>query len=109
MTDQKFYEGDRVFVREFDDIDTEDIGVIRKDRDSCYSLDRNDIKRAVDYGELEVTKCVADLGTYVYRLRIPGHAGGISYYWAQGMLRPAYGEELAEEDPDGLFEILFGA
>ena len=105
MTDQKFFKGDRVFVRGFDEIDTGDIGVITKGRRFCYGITRKEIERTAGFGELEIENVIRDLGTYIYTLRNPISTKSVSFLWAQGMLRPVPEEELAEPDPTDLFRF----
>ena len=108
----KFSIGDKVFVRHFDEIDRSDIGQIKFDEENrkCYNIAAITINMYASNDVVPYTVCIVeqDFGTFIYRIKNAN--GRDAYWWAQGMLRSAYGdEELPEADSDGLFDLLMNA
>ncbi len=104
---QRFQIGDTVNVRPFDEIDTGDIGLIRRNRDECYAIDREYINKVSTGGPFIIKSAHEDWNTFIYSLSDLSSSERIRYYWAQGMLR--FAEECGDNDPidPGSLEDLF--
>ena len=96
---QKFFPGDFVRIRSFDEIDENDLGTsIHKDRTSCFAIGKAYINAKSERFEgFMIERCSEKAGTYVYTLRRPGNAVEETYWWAQGMLYPLYEEEWPDD------------
>ena len=113
MVEQKFFIGDRVIIRPFDEIDTEDNGSIPMTSEVCYGISRGFIEDIrLHNGADEVYEIISaekrrDGSTYVYHLRRvrDNHSDGL--FWGQGMLAGEHElEDIPEPDQDGLFSVL---
>lgn len=110
MTEQKFFPGDMVRIRCFEEIDVDDIGRLGYEDNQCYEIGRNYINRMATEGRWYYIKSHdIDCGSHTYKLSEEISGDSIAYYWAQGMLAP-YDEneekELPYADPEDLYRFL---
>ena len=106
--EQRFFKGDLVRVRPFDEIDRDEIGRVGKNECVCFAISSRIIDRRSGEGPFVITSAVTGFGTYIYHLRPEDSPCDITYWWAQGMLRPDEDPRgLPEPDTEGLFSILF--
>lgn len=111
MTEQRFFKGDMVRIRPFDEIDASDIGTVGLTSNICFSITKHHInEKSKDYPYLLVVRHSRECDTHIYTLKDPeSDSKEICYWWAQGMLYPYEEESLSEEDADvpGLFGFLY--
>jgi len=110
---QKYYIGDYVRVRRFNEIDTSDIGngpmSYSPEKRECLNLSESTIN---EYSEatvpFEITRCDYNnyIGAYLYHLRAYGCGHDNFFVWSQGMLAPYQEEDLPGADTDSLFSFL---
>ena len=112
MNKQKFNVGDQVRVRHFDEIDTEDIGIIMYDAQNGYCYGLSDTTIDMHASSSEAPYVIKTVGTYmdsyVYRIGVSLDGPNDAYWWAQGMLCQFQftEEELSDPDPEDLFAFL---
>lgn len=110
----KFSKGDVVAIRPFNEIDSDDIGRVGISENSCFSIPCEHINRQSASGEKPyvVTRIDCEYSTYIYRLRLldsDEERDPITYWWAQGMLRPYVEQtELPDADDTEFFGFLYG-
>lgn len=98
MTEQKFFPGDRVRIRSFDEIDVSDLGNIRHDVNYCFGIGREHINKVASEGTpyyIEHASTYADVFTYSLSRDESGE-DIIAYHWAQGMLDRYEEEDLSD-------------
>lgn len=107
---QKFQIGDMVTVRPFDEIDTDDIGTLRRDSNECYAIESRYINAMSADGPFVIKSVHEDWGTFIYKLSDPSSGKEKKYFWAQGMLQFAEGYEgndpIDPGSPEDLFDFL---
>ena len=106
MNAQKFFIGDKVRIRPFDEIDTSDIGECGISDEGCFAIGRFHINEESAEGPYVITEFREDYETYIYRMRREDGINNITFWWAQGMLYPDEQEELPDADECGLFGYL---
>lgn len=108
MNKQKFFTGDRVRIRRFDEIDTSDLGDIRHNKTHCFGISSSETEMLIAEREYYY---IAGYTTYknchVYALSINDFEGErVLYSWAQGMLDYYEEEELPTVELGDLCELL---
>lgn len=107
--EQRFYEGDTVMIRRFDEIDRSEIGSTGLSATNCFSIGKNYINNMAKRGPAFVISSVRkDYRTYIYTLCEADSGERTAYWWAQGMLSGAEEEEIEPPDTEGLIGFLFG-
>lgn len=113
MSDRKFYDGDIVAVRPFDEIDFDDIGDLSHDEKYCFGIVRSHIEEMSRKGyvfRIDADSMYYDENGYTYDI-VDMYGSIQSYRWAQGMLyglTDQFSEPVEEPGGDSIMDFLFG-